>query len=76
MERINHMKKNTFKFEVSFNLNTNKGETLDQESIKDFQKALEAYVEDFNGYHGSFYAYADGYDTDIDPTNIQVKRIK
>jgi hypothetical protein len=65
-----------FKFEVSFNLKTQKGEKLDVDSIKEFQKALEAYVEDYNGYHGSFYAYADGYDTDIDPTNIQVKKLK
>lgn len=67
-------------FEVSFNLNTLKGEKLDQDSIKEFQKCLEAYVEDYNGYHGSFYAFkdtADGsYDTDIDPANIEVKRIK
>jgi len=72
--------KNKFKFEVSFNLNTLKGEELDQDSIKEFQKSLEAYVEDYNGYHGSFYAYNDNanaaYDTDIDPTNIKVKRIK
>lgn len=67
---------NKFKFEVSFNLNTLKGEKLDLDSVKEFQKCLEAYVEDYNGYHGSFYAYADGYDTDIDPTNIQVKRKK
>jgi hypothetical protein len=71
---------NKFKFEVSFSLKTLKGEKLDLDSIKEFQKCLEAYVEDYNGYHGSFYAYNDGnnvgYDTDIDPTNIRVKRIK
>lgn len=71
---------NKFKFEVSFNLKTQKGEKLDQNSINEFQKCLQAYVEDYNGYHGSFYAYADtpngGYDTDIDPTNIQVKKLK
>lgn len=74
---------NKFKFEVSFNLNTLKGEKLDLDSIKEFRKALEAYVDDYNGYHGSFYAYSDGdgkdgvgYDTDIDPTNIKVKRTK
>lgn len=70
------MKKNTLKFELTFNLNTSKGEILDQDSIKDFQQSLQCYIEEWNGYHGSFYAYSDGYDTDIDPTAIKVKRIK
>lgn len=68
------MNKNTFKFEVSFNLNTADGEKLDPKSIQDFRDALEGYVHEWSGYHGYFYAYAKNYDRDVTPTNVKVKK--
>lgn len=69
------MNKNTFKFEVSFNLNTQEGETLDKDSVKTFKQALKEFVYDWSGNVGYFYAYAKDYDTDITPTAIKVKRL-
>jgi hypothetical protein len=67
--------KNTFKFEVSFDLNTSEGEKLDMRSLREFRDMLEGYVRSWSGEHGYFYAYHDGYDTDITPSNIKIKRI-
>jgi hypothetical protein len=70
------MMKNTFTFEVSFNLNTANDEKLDWRSIQDFRDSLEGFVRSWNGHDGYFYAYGPGHDTDIDPTAIKVKRVK
>jgi hypothetical protein len=71
------MNKNTFKFEVSFNLNTVDGEKLDRESIQDFRDCLEGFVRTWNGQQGFFYSFGSEYgDRDIDPTAIKVKRVK
>lgn len=70
------MNKNSFKFEVSFNLNTAKGEKLDWRSIQDFRDSLEGFVRTWNGENGYFYAYGSEYgDRDIDPTALKVKRL-
>lgn len=71
------MNKNTFKFEISFNLNTVEGEKLDNTSMRAFQTQLFNFVQEWNGYHGNFYGY-DSYlgDRDINPTAVKVKRIK
>jgi hypothetical protein len=55
------MKKNTFKFEVSFNLNTATGEQLDRGSIQDFKDSLEGFVRSWNGQD--------------EPTAIKVKKV-
>jgi hypothetical protein len=68
--------KNTFKFEVSFNLNTASGEKLDMDSIRNFRDMLEGFVRNWSGENGYFYAHADHYDTDIFPTSIKVRRVK
>ena len=71
------MKKHQFKFEVSFNLNTTKGESLDSTSIRAFRNQLYNWMQEWNGNHGNFYAYGSDYgDRDIHPTNIKVKQIK
>jgi hypothetical protein len=70
------MKKNTFKFEVSFNLLTAKGEKLDRESIQDFRDCLEGFVRSWNGRDGYFYSFGSEYgDRDIEPTAIKVKKV-
>ena len=70
------MKKNQFKFEVSFNLNTANGEQLDRRSIQDFRDCLEGFVRSWNGQDGFFYSFGSEYgDRDIDPTAIQVKKV-
>jgi hypothetical protein len=70
------MKKNTCKFEVSFNLNTAPGEQLDRRSMQDFRDGLEGFVRSWNGQHGHFYGHGSEYgDRDIDPTAIQVKKV-
>lgn len=69
------MKKNTFKFEVSFNLNTVNGEQLDSTSMRAFQTQLHNFVTEWNGYRGHFYAYgSDLGDRDVNPTAIKVRR--
>jgi hypothetical protein len=71
------MNKNTFKFEVSFNLNTVDGEKLDRESIQDFRDCLEGFVRTWNGQQGFFYSFGSEYgDRDIEPTALKVKRVK
>jgi len=70
------MNKNTFKFEVSFNLNTVDGEKLDRRSIQDFRDSLEGFVRTWNGENGYFYSYGSEYgDRDIDPTALKIKRV-
>ncbi len=70
------MNKNTFKFEVSFNLNTVDGEKLDRRAIQDFRDSLEGFVRTWNGENGYFYSYGSEYgDRDIDPTALKVKRV-
>lgn len=70
------MKKNTFKFEVSFNLNTVEGEELDSTSMRAFKTQLHNFVTEWNGYSGCFYGYGSDYgDRSIDPTAIKVRRV-
>ena len=70
------MNKNSFTFEVSFNLNTTKGEKLDHRAIQDFRDSLEGFVRTWNGQNGYFYAFGSEYgDRDIDPTALKVKRV-
>ena len=70
------MNKNTFKFEVSFNLNTADGEQLDRRSIQDFKDSLEGFVRSWNGQDGYFYSFGSEYgDRDIEPTAIKVKKL-
>lgn len=70
------MNKNTFKFEVSFNLNTVDGEIIDRKSIQDFKDSLEGFVRSWNGQDGYFYSFGSDYgDRDIDPTAIKVKKL-
>lgn len=69
------MNKNTFKFEVSFNLNTVDGEKLDRKSIQDFKDSLEGFVRSWNGQDGYFYSFGSEYgDRDVTPTNVKVKK--
>jgi hypothetical protein len=70
------MKKNSFKFEVSFNLNTDDNETLDMESIKGFHKDLKRFVLEWPGKLGYFYTYSKDSDGESFPTSIKVKKIK
>jgi hypothetical protein len=70
------MKKNKFKFEVSFNLNTIDDEKLDKHSIKQFELALYDYVNNYAGEYGSFYTYTKDSDGEVYPTSIKVKQIK
>jgi hypothetical protein len=70
------MNKNTFKFEVTFNLNTVDGEKLDRRSIQDFKDSLEGFVRSWNGKDGYFYSFGSEYgDRDIEPTAIKVKKL-
>ena len=68
--------KNSFKFEVSFNLELFNGETLDKKSIKQFERQLKKFVIDYSGERGYFYVYSKDYDADVYPKNIKVKQIK
>jgi len=68
------MKKNKFKFEVSFNLNTRKGERLDKYSIKQFKNDLFDFVNRYAGEEGTFYTYSNDSDGEAFPTNIKVKQ--
>lgn len=68
--------KNNFKFEVSFNLHTQKGEKLDRKSITDFQNFLKALTTEYNDYHGSFYCYGPFHDRTADAEQVKVKLIK
>jgi hypothetical protein len=70
------MKKNKFKFEVSFNLNTIDDEKLDKLSIKTFECDLFDFVYNYAGEQGCFYTYTKESDGEVYPTNIRVKRIK
>lgn len=70
------MKKNKFKFEVSFNLNTLKGEQLDKYSIKEFERGLYDYVNNYALEEGTFYTYSRDSDGEVYPTSIKVKQIK
>jgi hypothetical protein len=69
------MKKNKFKFEVSFNLNTFKGEQLDKHSIKEFERGLYDYVNNYAGEEGTFYTYSSDSDGEAFPTNLKVKKV-
>ena len=69
------MKKNVFKFEVSFNINTQKGEKLDKHSIKQFEIALYDFVNNYAGEYGSFYVYSKDYDDEAFPDKIKVKKV-
>lgn len=68
--------KNTFKFEVSFNLHTQKGEEVDKGSIKNLQNMIKAYIEEYNDYHGSFYCYGPFHDRTADAEQVRVKLVK
>lgn len=68
--------KNSFKFEVSFNLDTYKGEILDKKSIKEFRRQLKEFVIDYSGGCGYFYVYGKDYDADVFPKKIKVKQIE
>lgn len=68
--------KHSFKFEVSFDLHTYKGETLEKYSIKEFQRQLKEFVIDYSGGCGYFYVYGKDFDADVYPKNIKVKKIK
>jgi hypothetical protein len=70
------MKKNKFKFEVSFNLNTFDDEKLDKHSIKQFELALFDFVYNYAGEQGYFYTYSKDSDGDVLPTSVKVKQIK
>lgn len=70
------MKKNKFKFEVSFNLNTIDDEKLDKLSIKTFERDLFDFVYNYAGEQGYFYTYTKYSDGEVIPTNIKVKQIK
>lgn len=66
--------KHSFKFEVSFNLETYKDETLEKGSIKEFQRQLKQFILDYSGDRGHFYVYGADYDADVFPKNIKVKQ--
>ena len=68
--------KNSFKFEVSFDLHTYKGETLQKGSIEEFRRQLKKFVIDYSGERGYFYVYSKDYDAEAIPKNIKVKQIK
>ena len=71
------MSKNTFKFEVSFNLNTVDGEQLDSTSMRAFKTQLHNFITEWNGYNGCFYAFGSDYgDRSVNPTAIKVKAVK
>jgi hypothetical protein len=68
------MNKNKFKFEVTFNLNTVDDEKLDKHSIKQFERALFDFVNNYAGVEGTFYTYSNDSDGEAFPTNIKVKQ--
>lgn len=68
-------KKNKFKFEVSFNLDTEEGEKLDKLSIKQFQLALYDFANNYAGDGGCFYVYSKDYDDEVLPTKLKVKKV-
>jgi hypothetical protein len=68
--------KNSFKFEVSFDLNIYKGETLQKGSIEEFRRQLKEFVFEYAGDRGYFYVYGKDYDVETIPKNIKVKQIK
>lgn len=70
------MKKNKFKFEVSFDLNINDDEKLDIHSIRSFKRTLDDFVRNWSGGYGYFYTYSEYEDSDVLPTNIKIKQIK
>ena len=70
------MKKHKFKFEVSFSLNLKDKETLDKQSIKQFERHLYDFANNWAGNEGCFYIYASDYDGEAIPTNLKVKKIK
>jgi hypothetical protein len=70
------VKKNKFKFEISFNLNTYEGEKLDKSSIKQFHEDLNKFVRGWVGEYGYFYTYSKDSDGETFPTNIKIKEIK
>ncbi len=67
------MKKNKFKFEVSFNLTTEDEEKLDKHSVTQFKNDLLDFVRRYAGEEGTFYTYSD---SEAYPTSIKVKQIK
>jgi hypothetical protein len=69
------MKKNKFKFEVSFNLNINDDEKLDKYSITQFKNYLLDWVRCYAVEEGAFYTYSIDSDGEAYPTNIKVKKI-
>lgn len=77
-ERTQAMKKikHKFKFEVSFNLETYKEEKLDRYSIKQFERSLYDYVNNYHLEGGTFYVYAKAYDDEVRPTKLKVKQVK
>jgi len=68
-------KKNKFKFEISFNLETRGEEKLDKQSIKQFEIALYDFVNNYAGYDGCFYVYSKDYDDEVLPTKLKVKKV-
>ncbi len=69
------MKKNKFKFEVTFNLDTEEGHKLDKLSIKQFETALYDFVNNYAGWDGCFYTYSKDSDSEVVPSKIKVKRV-
>lgn len=70
------MKKNKFKFEVNFNLNTFDDEKLDKYSVTQFKNDLFDFVRRYAGEEGTFYKYSKNSDGEAYPTSIKVKQIK
>jgi hypothetical protein len=70
------MKKNKFKFEVSFNLTTEDEEKLDKYSVTQFRKEMFDFVRRYAGEEGTFYTYSENSDGEVYPTSIKVKQIK
>jgi len=67
--------KRKFRFEVTFELNTDKGKKLDPSSITHFKECIGNFVRTWSGQEGYFYAYGQGYDSNIIPSYINVKRV-
>jgi hypothetical protein len=70
------MKKHKFKFEITFNLNTDNDEKLDKYSITEFKNELRNFVLRYAGEEGTFYTYSKESDGEVYPTSIKVKQIK
>lgn len=70
------MKKVQCKFDVSFNLNLKDEEKLCMDSLNDFKKDLEGFVYEwvYGVGSGVFLANGKGYDTDIFPTRVKVRK--